>query len=183
LNHEGEDIEDIIQGCKKGNRQAQERLYRNYYRSMMNLCLRYTRNEADAMEILNTGFYKVLKHIAAYKKEKASLYTWIRAIIINSCIDSVKKKDDIFPAGEMQQAAHIHVPPSVVSHMSATEILQWVRTLPPATQMVFNLYVVEGFNHNEIGAMMDISPGTSKWHLSEARKKLQIMINEAQKTG
>lgn len=144
----------------------------------MNLCLRYTKNEEDALEVLNTGFYKVYKNINQFDRKKASLYTWIRTIIINSCLDFVKTRKTLSKAGELEQAVDVHVPPVAISNMSSAEILQLVRQLPPATQGVFNLYVMEGYNHKEIGQLMGISDGTSKWHLSEARKKLQIMIKE-----
>jgi len=175
---EEKDITTIIEGCKKDDRKAQEQLYRSYYRAMMNLCLRYTKNETDALEVLNTGFYKVYKNIGTFDPAKASLYTWIRAIIINSCLDFIKAKQTLSGTGELEQAANIHVPPAAISNMSATAILELVRELPPATQAVFNLYVMEGYNHAEIGKLAGISEGTSKWHLSEARKKLQKMINE-----
>jgi RNA polymerase sigma factor (sigma-70 family) len=175
---EGQDIDSIISGCKSGNRKAQEKLYRGFYRVMMNLCLRYTKNEEDALEVMNTGFYKVFKNIERYDAKKATVYTWIRTIIINSCLDFIKSIQNRSVTGELEQAANIHVPPVAISKMSAAEILLLVRALPPATQAVFNLYVMEGYHHNEIAGLMKISEGTSKWHLSEARKKLQKMINE-----
>jgi RNA polymerase sigma factor (sigma-70 family) len=175
---EEQHIDTIISGCKAGNRKAQEQLYRSFYRVMMNLCLRYTKTETDALEVLNTGFYKVFKHIHRYNTAQATLYTWIRTIIINSCLDFIKAKQNKTETGELDEAATIHVPPSVISKMSASEILELVRQLPPATQAVFNLYVMEGYNHIEIAALIGISEGTSKWHLSEARKRLQKMINE-----
>lgn len=175
---EDQNIDNIISGCKAGNRKAQEQLYRSYYRVMVNLCLRYTKDETEALEALNTGFYKVYKNIHRYDAAKASLYTWIRTIIINSCLDFIKVKQSQPGIGELDQAASIHVPPDVIAKMSASEILQLVRQLPPATQAVFNLYVMEGYNHAEIATLTATSEGTSKWHLSEARKKLQKMINE-----
>ena len=177
---EEKNIDTIISGCKAGNRKAQEQLYRNYYRVMMTLCLRYTKTESDALEVLNTGFYKVFKNIHRYNAAQASLYTWIRTIIINSCLDFVKQQGKS-ETGELDQAAHVHVPPAVISTLSAAAILELVRQLPPATQAVFNLYVMEGYTHAEIAAMSGISEGTSKWHLSEARKRLQKMINEQMK--
>ncbi len=178
MTNEEQTIERIIEGCKKEDRKAQEQLYRNYYRAMMTLCLRYTKNEADAMEVLNTGFYKVYKNINRYDAYKASIYTWIRIIIINSCLDFIKAKDNTTIQEELDQAAAIDLPPEVFIKMSATEILQLVRQLPPATQGVFNLYVMEGYTHKEIGELMRISDGTSKWHLSEARKILRKLINK-----
>ncbi len=179
MSKEEEHILRIIEGCIKDDRKAQEQLYRSYYRAMMTLCLRYTKNESDAMEALNSGFYKVYKNISRYDSQKASLYTWIRTIIINSCLDMVKSNQQTAGTGEMEQAANIHVPPDAIAALSAAAILQLARALPPTTQAVFNLYVIEGYTHKEIAGLMMISEGTSKWHLSEARKKLQTMIKTA----
>jgi len=178
LQGDEKEIQGIIEGCKRDDRKAQEQLYRNYYKAMMNLCLRYTKNETDALDVLNTGFYKVYKSIRSFDAARASLYTWIRAIVINSCLDFIKAKQALSGSGELEQAADIHVPPAAISNMSATAILKLVRELPPATQAVFNLYVMDGYNHAEIAKLTGTSEGTSKWHLSEARKKLQKMINE-----
>lgn len=175
---EEQNIDKIISECRAGNRKAQEQLYRSYYRVMMNLCLRYTKNETEALEALNTGFYKVYKNIHRFDTAKASLYTWIRSIVINSCLDLIKVKQAQSKTGELSEADNIYVPPAIIAKMSSAEILQLVRQLPPATQAVFNLYVMEGYTHAEIATLIGISEGTSKWHLSEARKKLQKMINE-----
>src|SRR5258705_13506060 len=107
LVNEEQNIDTIISGCKAGNRKAQEQLYRSYYRVMMNLCLRYTKNEMEALEALNTGFYKVFKHIHRYDGGKASLYTWIRTIIINRCLDLIKVHQSQSETGELDQAANI----------------------------------------------------------------------------
>ena len=174
--NEQADIDTIIEGCRKGNRKAQERLYRSYYRVMVSLCLRYTKNEADAVEVLNNGFLKVFKNIQRYEPAQASLYTWIRTIVVHSCLDFIKAREGDTLHRELTEATEVHVPPEVVSKMKAGELLGLVRKLPPATQAVFNLYVMEGYNHREIGELLKISAGTSKWHLSEARKNLQQMI-------
>ena len=175
---EERDIDKIIDGCIQDDRKAQEALYRSFYRAMMNLCLRYTKNEADAMEVLNSGFYKVYKNIRKYDKRKATLYTWIRTIIINTCLDFIRAKSGQAKWKELDQAAQVDLPPDVFVKISAADILKLVRQLPPATQAVFNLYVMEGFNHREIAELLGTSEGTSKWHLSEARKLLQQLISK-----
>jgi RNA polymerase sigma factor (sigma-70 family) len=182
LHKDGENIDNVLDGCRKNDRRAQEQLYRSYYKVMANLCMRYTKNEQDALEVLNTGFYKVFRNIEKFDAEKASVYTWIRTIIINSCLDFIKARQASLETGELEQAANIHVPPAAIAGISTMELMQLVRQLPPATRAVFNLYIMEGFNHSEIGSLMGISPGTSKWHLSEARKKLQKMIQAQQIT-
>lgn len=174
--NEQDDIDTIIDGCRKGSRTAQEKLYRSYYRAMVSLCLRYTRNEADAVEVLNNGFLKVFKNIQRYEPAQASLYTWIRTVVVNSCLDFIKARNMQTAHQELTEAVEVHVPAEAVSRMKAADLLELVRKLPPATRAVFNLYVMEGYNHKEIAQLLKITAGTSKWHLSEARKSLQQMI-------
>ena len=177
---ENENINELIAGCKADDRKAQEKLYRNYYRAMMLLCLRYTKNEEDALEVLNTGFLKIFRSIHRYDAVKATLFTWMRTIIVNSCLDFVKSRQLQSQTGELNDTIEVVIQPDVISKMKAGELLRLVRELPPATLAVFNLYVTEGYNHKEIGKLMGISEGTSKWHLSDARKILQQKIREQQ---
>jgi RNA polymerase sigma-70 factor (ECF subfamily) len=120
----------------------------------------------------------VFKNIQRYDPKQASLYTWIRTIVINSCLDFIKQKQKLEKVGELDENVEVHITPEVISKIKTNELLQQVRRLAPATQAVFNLYVIEGYNHKEIGQLLNISEGTSKWHLSEARKNLQQFINE-----
>ena len=169
---------DIISCCQEGDRKAQEKLYRNYYKVMMTVCLRYTRNNEDAVEVLNNGFLRVFKNIRRYDSSQASLYTWIRTIVINSCLDFVKQKQKLEKMYELKEDVEVHIAPEVINKMKGAELLEQIRKLAPATQAVFNLYAIEGYNHKEIGQLLNISTGTSKWHLSEARRILQQLINE-----
>ncbi len=169
---------DFLAGCKAGNRQAQEQLYRSFYRAMMNLCVRYTKSDMDAMEALNTGFYKVFKNIQHYDPQRANLYTWIRTIIINSCLDRVKLNERNVQPEALTSLTEAEIAPEIISKLASAQLLDFIRRLPSATQAVFNLFIVEGYSHKEIASLLKISEGTSKWHVSDARKKLQIMINE-----
>ncbi len=171
-----EDI--IIRGCLKGDIKAQELLYKNYYGSMVNLCMRYMKNEEDAVDALNNGFLKVFRNLQRYDPAQASLYTWIRTVVVRCCLDIIKKKNKIESFEELHPSNESSIQPSVIEKFKASEVLELVRLLSPATQTVFNLYVVEGYNHREIGELLGISEGTSKWHLSEARKNLQKMIKQ-----
>ena len=178
MTNEQENIE-IISGCKKADRIAQERLYKNFYRAMMTVCLRYTKNDEDAIEVLNNGFFKVFKNIQRYDSSKASLYTWIRTLVINSCLDFIKQKKKQEKVNELDPDMEVHIAPDVISKIEAAELLELVRELAPATQAVFNLYVIEGYRHKEIAKLLSISEGTSKWHLNEARKNLQQLIHNS----
>lgn len=173
------DIE-LISGCINNNRKAQERLYKKFYGPMASICLRYTRNHEDAIEVLHNGFLKVFKNIHTYDMGRASLYTWVRTIIINSAIDFVRQRGKFHTHIELEKVDEPAIEADAIQRMSSHEVLLLVQKLSPATQTVFNLYVVEGYNHREIANLLGISEGTSKWHLSEARKQLQKLLQTLQ---
>lgn len=159
------------------DRRAQEQLYKQFYGPMASICMRYTRNQHDAIEVLHNGFLKVYKNIQRFDASKASLYTWIRTIVIHTAIDFIRQKSRWYiPQSEIEKADNTGVEAEAIHRMSSQELLKLVQELPPATQTVFNLYVVEGYTHKEIGELLDISDGTSKWHLSEARRQLQKLV-------
>ncbi|MFT3931971.1 MAG: RNA polymerase sigma factor [Chitinophagaceae bacterium] len=168
---------NVLEGCIKNDRRAQELFYKQFYGPMMNICMRYTRNEEDALEVLHNGFLKVFKHLATYDAAKASLYTWIKTIMVNSAIDFIRAAQKFKNQVELKDSHDIvSTDNEALQRMSSVEVLQLVQKLPTATQTVFNLYVIEGYNHREIGEMLGISDGTSKWHLSEARKLLKQLL-------
>jgi RNA polymerase sigma factor (sigma-70 family) len=180
LHNEPKHIDQIIDGCKREERKAQEQLYMYFYDTMMNLCLRYTKCEADAEHVLNAGFLRVFKSIRQYDASKATIYTWIRTIVTNCCLYHLKTKQKVIPAKELDETEGLHVQPEVTSKLSDEEILGLVRQLPAATQAVFNLYVIDGYGHKEIATLLQISEGTSKWHLSDARKRLKHQLIQMQ---
>ena len=139
--------------------------------------MRYTRNDEDAIEVLHNGFLKVFKNIHTYDSGKASLYTWIRTIVVHSAIDFLTTEGtDIIHNVDIEQVAEPEIDSEVIQKMKAEEILKLVRKLPQATQTVFNLYVVDGYTHKEIGKLLGISEGTSKWHFSESSSQLQKLL-------
>ena len=169
-------IDELIAGCVAGKRSAQVQLYDQFYRSMAAICMRYTKNREDAVEVLNDGFIKVFKNIQQYNRVKASLYTWMRTIMINTAIDALKRQQPAFVELNLAEAEEPAIGNTIVQQADADELLALIRRLPPATQTVFTLYTVDGYSHQEIGGLLGISEGTSKWHLSDARKKLKQFI-------
>lgn len=143
---------------------------------MASICLRYTKNEEDAIEVLHNGFLKVFKKMDTYDSSKASLYTWIRTIIVHTAIDFIRQRGKLYTKIELERADEPSIEAEAVQRISAKELLDLVRQLPSGAQAVFNLYIIEGYNHKEIANLLGISEGTSKWHLSEARKKLQHLL-------
>lgn len=175
------DEEQLVDGCLAGDRNCQRMLYERYYGSMMAVCMRYTSDREEARDVLHEGFIKIFRNLAVFQRG-TNLGGWIRRVMVNTAIDFYRRSArapqtvDINTAvGEYDHATDI------VSEMSAQEILDLVQQLPPAYRTVFNLYVVEGYPHKEIGEMLGISEGTSKSNLAKARTKLQKMIIEARK--
>lgn len=164
---------NLINGCINNDRRAQELLYKKYYVAMASVCTRYTQNENDTVEVLHNGFLKVFKNIQSFDAQKASLYTWIRTIMVNTSIDFVRQNQKHKQKVDIEQVAEPYVESDALHRLNANELLHHIKNLPAATQTVFNLYVIDGYTHKEIGIKMGISEGTSKWHLSEARRLLQ----------
>ena len=172
------DIQILIRGCLENNRNAQERLYKRFYPVMMPLCVRYVKDRNDALEVLNDAFLKVFKQLSTYDTSKAMLSTWMRRIVINTAIDHLRRQKTIRDREMFPD--HIEEPGidnEAISKMSGDELLRLIRQLPVTTRLVFNLYGIDGFSHREIGEMLEISEGTSRWHLSDARRQLKLIIH------
>ena len=139
----------------------------------MPVCLRLTRNNEDAVEALNTAFFRIFQSLHQYDPARASLYTWMRTIVVNTCLNFLRSRQKHPPLLNIEAAAVEDVFTGAEDSWKAEHILQLLRTLPPTTQAVFTLFVIEGYGHKEIAQMLTISEGTSKWQLSEARKYLR----------
>lgn len=167
----------LIDGCKKGNRVSQEKLYRQFSAAMYGLCLQYASDEDDAKDILQDAFLKVFSKISQVKEPNA-LPGWIRRIVINTALEKyrsqvVLERIDTQPS-LMEKAGD----DSVLVQLNAEVLVGIIRELPPKYRMVFNLYAVEGYNHREISEKLGISEGTSKSNLSRARTILKKKVNE-----
>ena len=164
--------QDRIKGCIRNDRRTQEVLYKQYCGSMLIICRSYAKNEQDAIEVLQDGFLKIFQQIDRYDSTKASIYTWMRTIMVRTAIDFLRKQNKRQVAIEWKEEHDPAIDAEALERMSAQQILSLLQLLPATTRAVFNLYITEGYNHREIGEVLNISEGTSKWHLSEARKYL-----------
>ena len=167
----------MIQACRRQDAKAQEQLYKYCYPGMIKVCLRYCNGQIDsAAAAYNQAMLKVFQNIDQYKGE-AEPEAWIRKIVANTCID-LYRSNMKFQTIELDESPADLVPviPDVYNRMSGHEIISLVYQLPKNTGLVFNLFVLEGYKHEEIGKLLGISPGTSKWHLNEARKLLKQKI-------
>lgn len=172
------DTEELIQGCLSNKRSAQEQLYRQFYRYAMTIALRYSRDEMDAADIMSHAFVKVFRSMHSYDSSKGSLQAWIKRIVINEGLDHIKARERFSQNVELESVPEPEINNSVLEQMGADEIMKLIHKLPPATHAVFVLYAVEGYTHREIAGKLKISEGTSKWHLSEARKTLQQQLRK-----
>lgn len=176
----------LIELCLRENANAQRALFEKYYGKMSTVCLRYLKNEDDTLEVINNAFLRVFEKIAQFKAE-GSLEAWIRRIVINAAIDFIKKdkayrnrfvRTDEFSLYGKPDEHHDEEEGTMGAdaHFSERELLAFVMELPPATRVVFNLYAIDNFSHKSISTQLKISEGTSKWHLSNARKILSERI-------
>ncbi len=166
---------DLIEACIQKERWAQKSLYENYYGTLMGVCLRYSNNREDALDILHDGFIKIFKHISKYQPG-TSLVAWMRRIMVNTAIDFYRKAvrrrtEDLDKVYDMQINDA-----DAISMLSQKEVLEAVRSLTPSYRTVFNLYVIEGFSHREIAEKLDITESTSRSNLVKARMKLKQII-------
>ena len=168
--------QDLVQGCTRNDRRIQELLYKQYCSAMLVLCRSYTKNDEDAVEVLQDGFLKVFQQIDRFDPSKSSLYTWMRTIMIRTAIDFLRKKNKKQETVEWKDTHDPQIDAEALVQMSAQQVLYLLQSLPETTRMVFNLFVTEGYTHKEIGQLLGISEATSKWHLSEARRYLTNLL-------
>lgn len=174
--HVDEETLELINGCKEGNRLSQEKLYKQYYPKMMSMVKRYTNiyQYHLAEEILNNGFLKVFQKLDTFKFQ-GSFEGWVRRVIYHSIFDYIRqnnKYDEKIVFVEKDEV----ITHDLTSKLNYNELMKLIQELPEQTRTVFNMYVIEGFSHKEIGDHLNINEGTSKWHLFEARKQLKTKI-------
>ncbi len=178
-----EELTYHVEACGRNSRESQKALYVSFYGYAMAICDRYTRNQDDSVEILNDGFLKIFRDIHNYKPAYAdvvgSFKGWLRKIMVYTAIDHFRKRqkhqvvgqldDMIYEMGAVQEDA--------LEKISYEEIIRAVQLLSPGYRAVFNLFVIEGWNHEQIGEQLGISSGTSKSNLSKARRQLQKILS------
>lgn len=174
---------ELLKACRNNDRRAQHQLYKLSFHFLMKVCYRYTLNEDEALANLNNGFLKILTHIDQYKPE-IPFETWAKKVMIHTVIDEFRKNkkykenEQQFDFSEEGNDHYIDAS-EADAKLTAEDIYKFIRELSPMSAKVFNLYAVDGYTHKEIGGMLGISEGTSKWHLSNAREKLKAKIKRS----
>lgn len=171
-----ENEKDFLKACIAGEEWAQRALYEKYYAEMYKVCLRYAKSDMEALDILHDGFIKVFRYIAKYK-EGTSLTAWIKRIMINTSIDHYRKESRRRTEDIDQAYSVSSMDPNAIDVINEKEVLKALQQLPPSYRAVFNLYVIEGYSHKEIGEQLNITDSTSRSHLVKARKKLMVILS------
>ncbi|MFI5150158.1 MAG: RNA polymerase sigma factor [Bacteroidia bacterium] len=167
------EMDKLVSACTKGNRRAQNELFRLYSSKMMAVCMRYSKSREEAEDTLVEGFMKVFEHISTFRKE-GSLEGWIRKIMVNSAVEKFRKKNMLYAALNIEEIPEKDfAAQDILSDMSANELMDMIQALPAGYRMVFNLYAFEGLKHKEIAEKLGISEGTSKSNLFDARAILK----------
>ena len=146
-----------------------------YYSYAMGICLRYSRSAEEAVEILNDGFIKIFSKLSMYSKG-LSFKGWLRKVMINSAIDYFRRNERHYHSLDISHVQNESLSENALDKLSAEEIISCIQRLPPSYRMVFNLYAIEGYHHEEIANQLNITVGTSKSNLAIARNKLKRMI-------
>ncbi|MDF1561206.1 MAG: sigma-70 family RNA polymerase sigma factor [Bacteroidales bacterium] len=168
---------DLVRRCAEGDIRSQELLYRRYFSFAMSICIRYTSDENEAMEIVNDSYMKVLDSLDGYDHSRP-FKSWYGKILVNTAIDNYRKTlksnehisiDTITDAGEID--------PEIEAELSVNDILALYSYLPANYKITFNLFEIEGYSHEEIGRMMGVTASTSRANLTRAKKMLRELYN------
>ncbi|MCH5329211.1 MAG: sigma-70 family RNA polymerase sigma factor [Coprobacter sp.] len=167
----------LIKGCKENNPHAQKRLYDAYARKMMAVCLRYANDRESAQDLLQDGFIKVFTAIGSYSGS-GSFEGWMRRIFVNTALESLRKNDILRETVGMDHPDTLkEADYSAIEKISADELMELVRELPPGFRAVFNMFAIEGYSHREIGEALGINESTSRSQYTRAKKLLQKKLN------
>ena len=169
--------QELIDGCRRQSRRHQEVLFTRYYAFAMSVCLRYAAHREEALEMVNDAFMKVFQHIDRYDTDRP-FKAWFRRILVNTSLDHYRSTRRYHETVAFTDDVPDEVMPAMQEvNLEIDDILRLFDQLPPMQRHVFNLFVVEGYSHEEIGALLDISPGTSRSNLTRARKRLQHLYH------
>lgn len=171
-----EKMQALIKGCRKKSRKSQKLLYKEFYAYGMSICIRYVNNRDEAAEILNDGFMKVFDNIDKFDIDKP-FKPWLRRILVNTSINHYKKNQKYSKQDPLENVQLEGEEGEILSGIAYHEIIEIIQKLSPQYRTVFNLYVIEGYKHEEIAEILGISAGTSKSNLAKAKRNLQVLLN------
>lgn len=168
-------LEELIEKCKKGDRRAQEQLYRQYSNILFGICLKYSRNKSEAEDSLHDSFMTIYEKIGQYKS-KGSFEGWIKRITVNTVLQKYRKEEYLKVVSDnVEEEVEVE---TGYADIGLQTLLKYIQELPNKYRLTFNLYVLDGFTHKEISSMLGTSTGTSKSNLARARMILKERIEK-----
>ncbi len=170
---------ELIEGCKRQDRQAQKLLYDTYASKMYTLCCRYIKEKMEAEDVLIVSFTKILERIDQFKGD-GSFEGWIRRVVVNESLSYLRKNKNMYLETDMEAADREPDLNQLESHLQAEDLVKMIEGLPTGYRVVFNLYAIDGYSHKEIADQLGISENTSKSQLSRARAALQKHLLDAE---
>lgn len=176
--YQGFTDKQIIEGCMRNDPAFQQRLYNMLSAKMFAVCLRYANEYNSAQDLLQEGFIKVFRNIEKFRGE-GSFEGWVRRIFVNTAIEHYRKQVNMYAIHDTEVKAYEYFDNNALENLKREDIVRSIQKLSDGYRTVFNLYVVEGYSHKEIGDMLGISEGTSKSQLARARYLLQKMITDS----
>ena len=178
------DEQELIDQCLRNNRKAQELLFSNHYDDLYALAMRYLSDHHDTEDAVIRAFTRVYKNLNGFTYQgKGSLGKWIRTILINESLRILKKRNVMNFENETTEIDSKSVQPDGLQELQNADIIRLIEQLPDGYRTVFNLFVIEGYSHKEIGVMLGISENTSKSQLSKARNQLIGKLEERRSYG
>lgn len=165
----------LIQLCKKQDRKAQEVVYKYFYQDVFRIAVRYTKNEEDAKHVMNDSFLAVFTKMDQFEGDISNFHAWVKKIVVNKSLDYLRSSAFKYSTLPLEDFDH-KLTVDNQQQSSELNIIKLVQNLPFTTSAVFNLFVMEGYNHKEISDILGITESNSKYHLHAARQKLKSML-------
>lgn len=170
---------ELVKGCKEGNEKCRRLLYEQYSPVLMGICLRYTKNEMEAEDLLHDAFIKIFTKLDSYRGE-GSFEGWMKHIAVNTAINAYRKNKDERFAADLDEIEEFTPDVTIPDADPLTEklLLQFIEELPPGYRMAFNLYEIDGYSHREVAEMVGCSEVTVRSQLHKAKRALKQKIEQ-----
>lgn len=169
--------EELRQGCLAGDRMAQQQLYQRYFGKLLGIPMRYTRDRAEATALLNQAFLSIFRSLDNYR-ENGSFQGWMSTITFRVTMDHLRFEQRYREQIRLETPEPAPAASRVETDLAAEDIFRYIQKLPDHLRVVFSLYVIDGYKHDEIATILGITVSNSKWRLAKAREKLQSWLGK-----
>lgn len=169
-------LEELVNQCKKGDRKSQAQLYRKYSNILFGICLKYSKNKTEAEDNLHDSFMTIFDKVGQFRSE-GSFEGWMKRITVNTVLQKYRKSEHLHVVSENMEQEDEDAE-SLYTNVALQTLLKYIQELPNKYRLTFNMYVLDGYTHREIGEQLGTSTGTSKSNLARARKILKERIEQ-----